>query len=822
MTILKKYRLSPTDLAYRVPADWLDFQTTDELDPSDGIIGQERAMTAVQTGLKIRTRGYNIFAVGDAGSGKTSILKRILTAQAEQESIPEDIIYVHDFDAPDRPRPIFLPAGRGRDVAREMERLVRELKKMIPRILLEGASGHIRAGIIAETKGRADALTAQASQVAAELGLIIRESENALHVMPMYRGKPLSEEDMEKLPDTTRKRIEKKIIQFQEKAESFAYARRQLEIDHDERVRAAEIRAITPIIEERIGEVIDRYRSLGDEIVCFLENVQRHCIEHYELFTAEEHRENRPDSGSGEDGLLHFLEKEGASSSINPDILYGVNVFVDRSGQTGAPVIVERMPTASALCGGFEYRETPGGLTTDHTLLRPGALHQANGGYLLIQAQELLSHENAWASLKRALRHKEIRIDEGMGQHSAGMPKLAGALKPGSIPLQVKVVLVGSHELYYLLSMEDENFNRLFKILADFEPTMSNTRSQVIQLARFLGQVCREEGYLPVHRGGVARILEAAARKARNRNRLSTRQAGLLDLLAESDIVARESGASSIRRQDVQTAVDAREQMHGSVSTAVAREIDSGSILIRTTGEQVGQLNGIALYDVGGFAFGTPVRITARTYVGRRGVVNIDREVQLSGAIHDKGSLIMIGYIGGRYATHEPLGFSASVTFEQSYDEIDGDSASAAELFALLSSLSGCPIRQGIAVTGSVNQLGELQPIGGVNEKIEGIFKVCDRRGLTGTEGVLIPVLNVNNLMLNETVLRAVRNRKFNIWAVSSIDEGLEVLTGVRAGTRISSGAWQKGSINDRIQRRLSEFVLASRNDIQSAFQSDL
>jgi len=351
---------------------------------------------------------------------------------------------------------------------------------------------------------------------------------------------------------------------------------------------------------------------------------------------------------------------------------------------------------------------------------------------------------------------------------------------------------------------------------------MPNNRANVTKLARFIGQVCKEEGYLPVHRGGVARVLEAASRKARSREMLSTRQAGLLDLLAEANRFARKAKAKAIRRQDVEQAIAAREYMHGSVSEAVGREIDSGGILIRTAGARVGQLNGIAIYDVGGFAFGTPVRITARTYVGRRGVVNIDREVQLSGAIHDKGALIMIGYMGGRYAQEEPLGFSASVTFEQSYDEIDGDSASAAELFALLSSLSTCPIKQGIAVTGSVNQLGELQPIGGVNEKIEGIFKVCERRGLTGEEGVLIPVPNVRNLMLRAEVVEAVRAGKFNIFAVSTIDEGIEVLTGVPAGAKNADGSWERDSINDRVQRRLREFVEASRNDIKSAIGSEL
>jgi lon-related putative ATP-dependent protease len=810
------YRLKPADLVYQLPADCLNFETTEELGPHEGMIGQNRAMKAVELGLEVPTRGYNIFAVGEPGSGKTSTLKRIVKAKAAREPVAKDICYVYNFDSPDRPTALQLPAGTGHELARDMERLVKALKKMIPRILLEGASGHIRAGIVAETKARADELTSKASRVAADLGLLLQESDNAIHVLPLYRGKPITETRMEELPERTRRRLEKKIIEFQERAESFAYARRQLEIDHDERVRQAEIRAITPIVEERIREVIEQYRELGDDVVAYLEKMLAHCVDNYHLFVQDDQDSQDTDGVP----LAALLERDQGTSNDDPETLYHVNVFIDRSNETGAPVVVERIPTAAALCGFFEYRESSGGLVTDHTLLRPGALHQANGGYLLLQAQELLSHENAWNSLKRALRHKEIIIDEGMGQGER--PKLAGALKPGAVELDTKVILVGGHEIYYILSMEDENFSRLFKILADFEPTMVGTKSNVLKLARFIGQVCREEDYLPVHRTGVAKLMEFAARRAAQKEKLITRQAAILDVLAESNVFAKKRKSAAVRKRDVEMAIEAKEHRHGSIRDAVAREIDSGTVLIRSKGFAVGQINGIAVYDVGGYAFGTPVRITARTYVGRRGVVNIDREVHLSGAIHDKGSMIMIGYVGGRFALRESLAFSASITFEQSYDEIDGDSASSAELYALLSSLSGCSINQGIAVTGSVNQLGEVQPIGGVNEKIEGVFDMCAHRGLTGDQGVMIPAPNIKNLILKKDVVDAVRLGKFHIYAVSTIDEGIEVLTGVRAGRRRTGGKWEKDSINDRVQRKLEEFIKATQNDLRAALKCEL
>ncbi|MBW2277750.1 MAG: Lon protease family protein [Deltaproteobacteria bacterium] len=552
-----------------------------------------------------------------------------------------------------------------------------------------------------------------------------------------------------------------------------------------------------------------RYRRYEGEVIEFLDEVRDHVIQNHRIFVTEEDR-------SADDA-----ECDATTQTTDPRILLHVNTVVDRSREEGAPVIVERVPSASNLCGCFEYRETAGGLVTDHTMIRAGALHQANGGYLLLQAGDLLNQEGAWDCLKRALRHKEIRIEEGMGLGDQ-RPRLAGALKPGPTGLKVKVILIGNYDFYYTLKLEDEDFQRLFKILADFEPSMARSKANVGKLSQFLGQVCVEEGYLPVHRSGVTRILEFASRRAEHQERMTTRRAELLDLIAEANMFARGAKARAIRDLDVRRALEETDQRYGSIIDAVAREIDEGSILIRSHGSAVGQINGLAVYDVAGVLFGVPVRITARTYAGRRGVVNIDREVNLSGAVHDKGALILIGYIGGRYAQQHPLGFSASVTFEQSYDEIDGDSASSAELYALLSSLSRCPIRQGIAVTGSVNQLGEVQPIGGVNEKIEGVFRMCKTRGLTGDQGVMIPTTNVVNLMLAREVIDAVRAGKFQIYAVSTIDEGIEVLTGKPAGKLRKDGSWTPGSINDLVQQRLKRLVDIVSHTHATALDRDL
>jgi lon-related putative ATP-dependent protease len=639
-----------------------------------------------------------------------------------------------------------------------------------------------------------------ASKAAARLDLRLEEEEDGLHMVPLLNGKPFHQEAYEKLSASKRRRIEGNMVAFQEHLEAYSYRRRQLELEHHERLLAAEMRAIRPLVKGVIEPLLERYRRFGEEVTRYLKAVQEHILSNHRIFLPMEEVEN------GE------TDEEPEERSAETLRIYQVNVVVDRTEQQGSPVIVEQVPSPTNLCGYFEYRADQGRLATDHTMIRAGALHQANGGYLLLQMSDLLMHENSWDSLKRALRHKHVRIEEeaGLGE---GKVRIAGTLKPGSVPLRAKVILIGGIDLYYLLKIEDENFGRLFKVMAEFEGSMQRTRPNVIRMARFLGQVCREEGYLPIHRSGMSRLVEIASRRAEHKERMNTHRAELLDLLAEANFFACQSKAKAIRKEDVDQAIGEVERRHGASADAVDRAIREGVIFLKTRGTAVGQINGIALYDLAGTSFGMPVRITVRTYAGREGLLNIDREVNLSGAIHDKGAMILGGYLGGRYAQEQTLGMSASITFEQSYDEIDGDSASSAELYALLSSLTGCPIRQGIAVTGSINQLGEIQPIGGVNEKVEGIYRICKSRSLSGEEGVMIPKANLKNLMLSEEVVEVVRRGLFHIYAVSTVDEGIEVLSGLPAGKQRKDGRWTTGSINDRVQTRLKELQLVLRSE---------
>ncbi len=781
-------KLKPRQLYKSIPKSWVEFQTTKDLEPHWGTIGQERAMKAIELGLTLKTRGFNIFASGEAGSGKTSTMIKLLKEKAKNQEVPPDLCYVSNFNHPERPVPIFVVAGVGSKLKKDVSQTIQELKRLIPRALSEGAFGHIKAGILAGARQKAIEATRKASSAAKKLGLQLQEEEDGLRVVPIVDGKPLDHETFEALSPEKKRDVEEKMLAFQKHLDAHAYQHRQTEREHFEALLSAEVRAITPLVEETIRELKNEYSEHGEIPATYFKEMKEHILDHHRHFVAAEADENENEKETPTDCLL----------------VYEVNLVCDRTEQKGAPVIVEKVPSPANLCGCVEYLPSNGGLTTNHTMIRAGALHQANGGYLLLQVGDLLNHDFAWPTLKRSLRHKEVRVEETTGLGD-GQRRLAGTMKPEPVPIETKVILVGSETLYYAMKLQDEDFGRLFKIKAEFETSMSKTKENVGLLACFLGQVCRAEKYLPIHRSGFMKIIEVASRRVGHQNRLTTHQAELLDLVAEADYAAKKDGARAIRKKDVEKALEEIKKRHGAVADSVQRGIREGSIIIRTTGEAVGQINGLALYDLAGVSFGIPVRITSRVYAGRRGVVNIDREVNLSGAIHDKGSLILVGYLGGRYAVDQTLGLSASVTFEQSYDEIDGDSASSAELYALLSALSGCPIKQGIAVTGSVNQLGEIQPIGGVNTKIEGIFRVCMDRGLTGNEGVMIPRANVKNLMLSRNVIDGVKRGLFNIYAVSSIDEGIEILTGVNAGRRRKNGSWTPGSINERVQQRLSD-----------------
>jgi lon-related putative ATP-dependent protease len=762
------------------------------------MVGQRRAVDALDFGLRVRARGFNIYVLGEPGSGKTTSAERMVEARAAREPPAGDIIYVHDFDEPDHPRGILLAAGRAAPFAHELDVSVAELGREIPRVLATAAFREQRNKILDASHQQAEARFGQLVRQGRRFGLLVRRDGDRLALTPLKGGNPVTTEEYDALPEEERQAYENRSNLFQRRVPEYDRHLRQIQKDLETRLLEAEREAIAHVVEVVFADLRRKHQGLAVDVRRFLDQLQAYVLDNHRLFLPPEELATTAGNEAGEQA-----EENAACgpAQFHDHAPFRVNVLVDRRRETQAPVVVERNPTYPNLVGYPEYREARGIYATDHTLLRPGALHRANGGYLVLQIADLARSPNAWEALKKAIRHRELRIEE---LEDEAKPKTTGSVRPTPIPLNVKVILVGSPETYWALQSQDDDFTRLFKVKADFEGTMPLTRRTMLAAVRFIVRIAREERLLPLDRGALAKVLEHGVRQAGDQQRLSTRLATLIDLAAEADHWARRARRAAVTAADVARALGERFRRHEKDEDAVLKELRDGMILIDTRGAVVGQVNGLTVYDQGDHSFGVPARITARTYVGRKEVVNIDREVRLSGAIHDKGALTLVGYLGGRFARDKPLALSASITFEQNYGFVEGDSASAAELYALVSSLSGVPIRQGIAVTGSVNQQGEIQPVGGVNEKIEGFFKVCLLKGLTGREGVVIPRSNTRHLLLAQEVVEAVRRRRFHIYAVDHVDEGLEILTGRSAG-RFREGTWDPGSLNDLVDRRLRE-----------------
>lgn len=774
------------------------FDRTDELEPLTGIVGQRRAVRAIEFGLIIRKRGYNIFAVGAPGSGKTSTVRRILNQKAPRERTPPDICYIYNFLDRSLPRVLLLPSGQGQVLAKDMDVLVKELSRQIAKMLNARSLALLRAELMARFELAADRALKRLIREAGRQGLFVQQDEDRLLIAPIVGGEPIGPDEFEKMPLEVKQVLEEKVYTFQQRIASFERFRSRMERETAEAILDRERTAIEPFLDQMLAELRERHKSGGPKMTEYLDQVREFVLENHRRFVPQEEARTESNESRG----VQDAAAESGSEETTELVELQVNVLVDRSRQKGTPVVFEQNPSVANLMGHLEYREQLGALHTDHTLVRPGALHRANGGYLVIQAAELLNNTSAWDALKRALVHQKVTPEESAEEGH----RLAGTVKPEPVPLDVKVIFLGTQEIYSIFQANEPEFDRLFKVKADFEESMVRNKTNIRKLARFLSLVIKEEAYLPMSAAAVAEVIDFSSRLAQHQSRLSTQLSAMVDLLSESDYCARRESHRTIEASNVKSALRERRLRHCKIEDLIFDEIREGQLLIDTSGKVVGQMNGIAVYDMGDYIFGTLSRISARTYVGQTGVVNIDREVKLSGAIHDKGALILVGFLGGRFALSHPLSLSASITFEQSYEEVEGDSASATELFTLLSSLSGIPICQSIAATGSVNQQGEIQPIGSVNEKVEGVFQVCKKRGLDGRQGVIIPRANIRHLMLNEEVIEAVRKGQFHIWAISHIDQGIEILTGCPAGRQKKNG-WTADSINDLVARRLQEFA---------------
>ena len=777
----------------------LGFKTTDELHPNTGLIGQDRALKAIQFGANIKSHDFNIFVLGPPASGKTTAVKAHLGPKAAEAPTPADWVYVYNFDNLNRPKALQLPHGRAKDLARGMVAALDELRSVLP-ALFESEDYQVRRRAIDEQfrSGQEEALEALNTRAQAQNIAILR-TPTGFTMAPMHEGKVVKPEVFNALPETMRKEVEHKIEALQKDLE--AILERMPKAD---KKRRADLSVLNEDVSKRaVNEALDDLMaSFSDvpQVRDYLRAAGQDLTRNVALFLT---------TGEEENAIVRQPVDTARDARFRR---YMVNVMVSNGGAlpAGAPVVEELNPIHGNIIGRIEHIAQMGTLMTDFLLIKPGALHRANGGYLLLDARKLLLSPFAWEALKRAIKAREISIEQPAEATGFSMVSTQ-SLDPEPIPLDVRVVLLGDRELYYLLAAHDPDFPGLFKVQADFDDTIARSSENDHAYARVIASIVKEHGLKPLDAAAVARIIDEGARLADDREKLSIEIGRIADIVREADYWSSQAKRKLTTKQDVARAIDEQIQRADRLRDRAQETIARGVVLLDTEGSQIGQINGLSVIQLGAFAFGRPSRITARVRVGGGRVVDIEREAKLGGPLHSKGVMILWGFLAGRYALDVPLALAATLVFEQSYGGVDGDSASAAELFALLSALAEQPIRQSLAVTGSVNQRGEVQAIGGVNEKIEGFFDVCRARGLNEQQGVLIPKSNVQHLMLREDVVEAVRHGQFAIYPIGTIDEGIEILTGVKAGERGPEGRFAAGTINRLVEDKVKSFAERAR-----------
>ena len=787
-------QLAPERLYQRCDPEQFDFTTTEDLEDLSDVIGQPRAVEAVRFGIGILHKGYNLFAFGPTGSGKHAMVQRYAREKASSGECPPDWCYVNNFQQPHKPRMLRMPAGRGIQLDQDMDQLVEDLHDAVPAVFDSDEYRTHSQAIEDEFNERKEQAIGELQSKADEKHIALMRTPTGFTLAPVREEEVLSSDEFEELPEAERKRIEQDTENLQEQLRKVLQQIPDWQKEFHDRIAKLNREIAASAVLNLVNTLRSGYQALP-AVIEYLDEVAEDVIANFRHFLPQEEEKH---------GLRIFgVELAQRDDEMQVDKRYKVNAFMTHEDQDGAPVIYEDYPSYNNLIGRVEHRSELGALLTDYTMIRPGALHRANGGYLIVDALKVLMQPFAWEGLKRALQAAEVRI-ESLAQLMSVVSTVS--LEPEPIPLNVKVILLGEPHIYYLLSMYDPEFNELFKVAVDFDYRMDRTPESQQLYARLIGSLIRVEQLRHLDRSAVARVIEHSARLLEDAEKLLTHTRSLTDILREADYWAAEQQHETVSADDVQHAVDARIYRVDRIRERMQEEIRRGTMLIDTTGKKTGQVNGLSVLDMGNFMFGRPTRITARARMGDADVVDIEREVELGGPIHSKGVFILSALLGARYLPDRPLALSASLVFEQSYGEIEGDSASSAEFFALLSALADAPVDQSLAVTGSVNQQGEIQPIGGVNEKIEGFFDVCNMRGLTGDQGVIIPATNIKHLMLREDVREAVAAGKFAIHAIDTVDDGIKLLTGLPAGKRNKKGLFPKGSLNRRVEDTLSRY----------------
>ena len=780
--MVDKYKIPVSNLDYSFKAEKLDFEITKELSAIDEeIIGQNRAADSLDFGMKVNKRGYNIFMAGESGTGKSTYAENMAEEKSAEMEQPKDMLYVFNFSEPENPRVMRVPAGMGNDLKNDMEKIVGELQEEIPRAFEGEEYEAERKEILNEYQPKSNKVMKDFEASARERGFMLQNTSQGLVPVPIdEEGEPISRDDFQEMNDDKKEEIRSESQKIQNKISQVMREIRSIKEEAQDELAALEKKIGISVVQPIICHLQDKYENCV-EIVDYLEEVQEDIVDNIDRFRSSDEEQQNPFFAVQQDDDGSFF------------VRYQINIFVNNNKTGGAPVIHEKNPTYYNLFGKIEGKSQFGTITTNFTMIKSGSLHRANGGFLIVHAKDLLTNPFCWDTLKRALINQEITV-ENIGEQYRSVPIIT--LKPEAVELDLKIIMIGSPYIYYLLYNYDEEFAELFKIKADFDTVMKRNKENIAKFADFISSVINRDDLKEFSAGAVAAMINFSSRLTGDREKLSTKFNEIIEILFEADVWADSFDEEVVSSSSVKKAIEEKEMRSNLLEEKIQEQIDRDHLLLDVSGREIGQINGLSVYQAGNYSFGRPARITARSYLGKEGVINIEREAKMSGRIHSKGVMILTGYMGGKYAQDAPLSLTASIAFEQSYGGVDGDSATCAEVVALLSSLAEIPVRQDIAITGSMNQKGVVQPIGGVNEKIEGFFKVCQAKGLTGEQGVIIPRRNLDNLMLDQKIIETVEQGKFNLYRIEEIDQALEIMLDQKAET-----------IHSAVKEKLEEYA---------------
>ncbi len=792
----KRNELTAKDLKDVCNPNLFKFETTKELvDTSDLVYGQERGIKALEFGTDIDIKGYNLYLEGPSGVGKTMYTKKFLEKKAEKEKVPNDWVYIYNFENPNEPVAVSFPAGQGKVFQDTMEGFVKDVRRDIKKTFNNDDFEKEKQLIKQEFEEKRETLLAKLNQKTMIQGFQVKSTDNGVYMMPVLDGRTLAEDEFDELDESVKREFEERSALVQEQIFQALAEIKAIERQAEKKIDEWQSNIALMTINVHINSIKANYKR-NKKIGTYLDNVKKDILKNINAFLAPE-QDSKSNNQPPHVQQMNRTEKE-------PWLNYRVNLFIDNSKLEGAPVIVDTNYSYYNIFGGLEYENQYGALKTDYMMIKPGLLHQANGGYIMFQAKDILTNGACYEALKKALKIKELSIENSMEQRNGGM--LLVSLKPEPIPLDAKVLLIGNSNIYHTLLSMDDDFRKLFKIKVEFEEDAPKTTENIERLSKFVRSFCAQETLLDLDKEAMARLVEVTSKLAGDKEKLSTQFSEIGEIVGEASVWAKKDKQKIITKEYIQKALDERIERIKKYDTRYLQMIKEDALLIDTEGFVVGQVNGLTVIKIGDYSFGKPARITASTYMGKEGIINIEREIEMSGPSHSKGVLILTGYLGEQFAQDMPLSLTANLCFEQLYGGVDGDSASSTEAYAMLSSLSGIPINQSIAVTGSINQKGFIQPIGGVNEKIEGFYQTCKLRGFNGEQGVIIPIQNVRNLHLSDEIIDAVRKNKFHVYAVSTIDEGIEILTGVPAGKKDKNGKFPLGTINYLAHEKLKKF----------------